>query len=262
MSSYYNYRTSLSSNPLNETKAEIPREENNGSRLLKIATLIFSVLSMAFLVGLNNNGSGSKTSMSNMFLIGSFNKVSNSDVELSVEVVSPGYDALSSITHLPWDAVAEPAKPQVIQISKLIVDGNEISLTSLASSDYDIQWTLDPDTKTFASGMTASFQLDSPGVRQASVSISSTNKLQPFNHQHSFKLAVKYIRREIRSLTEEDRHRFSSALQTMYTLSQEEGEKRFGENFQSVETLLYSHLMAAGMSDCDHWHDGAVLFFL
>ena len=68
---------------------------------------------------------------------------------------------------------------------------------------------------------------------------------------------VKYVRREIRDLTESDRKAFLDALYTMYTTDDETGQSRYGEKFHSAEWYSRAHLAGAGTSDCDHWHDGA-----
>jgi hypothetical protein len=72
-----------------------------------------------------------------------------------------------------------------------------------------------------------------------------------------FTMAVKYVRREIRSMTDDDRTTFFSALKLMYTLSQAEGKRTYGDKFNTAEYYSYKHLNGAGTTDCDHWHDGA-----
>jgi hypothetical protein len=74
-----------------------------------------------------------------------------------------------------------------------------------------------------------------------------------------FTLAVKYVRRELRSLTENDRRAFFDALYQVYTGGLGSGGEGsgFGDKFKTAEYFLYKHLNGAGTSDCDHWHDGA-----
>eukprot|EP01034_Spumella_vulgaris_P026148 gene26150-32683_t len=75
-------------------------------------------------------------------------------------------------------------------------------------------------------------------------------------HYH-FQLASKYVRREIRSLTDEDREAFFDALLKVYTVPSAEGVALYGSKFKTAEDFLVKHLAGAGTTDCDHWHDGA-----
>eukprot|EP01035_Chromulina_nebulosa_P061298 gene61298-83840_t len=70
-------------------------------------------------------------------------------------------------------------------------------------------------------------------------------------------MAVKYVRREIRTLTEEDRNKFFNALRLIFSYNDVDGQAIYGSKFHSAEYFLYLHLQGAGTSDCDHWHDGA-----
>ena len=85
--------------------------------------------------------------------------------------------------------------------------------------------------------------------------ISSSEK----TYDHHFNLAVKYVRREIRSLTSSDKENFLSALKIIYSLDKKKGIELYGEKFRSSEELLVKHLNGAATSDCDHWHDGAAI---
>jgi len=65
---------------------------------------------------------------------------------------------------------------------------------------------------------------------------------------------VKYVRREIRSLSPSDKTKFIEALKIIYTLNKKKGKELYGEKFRSVEELLVKHLNGAATSDCDHWY--------
>ncbi|CAM9303556.1 unnamed protein product, partial [Heterosigma akashiwo] len=67
---------------------------------------------------------------------------------------------------------------------------------------------------------------------------------------------IRYVRREIRSLFQDDREELLDAMKLHWTLSQEEGQELYGENYRSMLTLLQYHLAAAGDKECDHFHDG------
>ena len=202
----------------------------------------------------------------------------------TITVTSPGYGELSSLSLLPWDAVAEPYKEQVISIS--LADAVMGEKIAMADNDITATWTI---AGTTYSGTTTTFQVDETGVFDCTVQIyysSTSRKNKQFNHQKttsssrgedtpsvevqryfgedgtisytfSFTLAVKYVRREIRTLSDSDREKVFDAMLTLYQTNQTYGEELYGSKYMSMETFMYYHLSGAGSSDCDHWHDGA-----
>jgi hypothetical protein len=77
------------------------------------------------------------------------------------------------------------------------------------------------------------------------------------SYSYTFTIAVKYIRREIRTLSDQDRETVLNAMVTLYNTDDVTGKTLYGEKYMSMETFLWFHLKNAGTSDCDHWHDGA-----
>jgi hypothetical protein len=206
----------------------------------------------------------------------------------SITVTSPGYGTISSLSLLPWDAIAEPAKEQEISIS--ITDSVMGTAIPMSENDLTATWTIAGSTYT---GTTTSFQVDETGVYDCTVQVyysasSRKNKLYKqgvlqnlekeiknnfpsvssevqryfgadgsTSYTFTFTLAVKYVRREIRTLSENDREKVFDAMLTLYKTNQTEGEALYGSKYISIETFMYYHLSGAGSSDCDHWHDGA-----
>eukprot|EP00638_Chattonella_subsalsa_P009523 CAMPEP_0117752828 /NCGR_PEP_ID=MMETSP0947-20121206/11857_1 /TAXON_ID=44440 /ORGANISM="Chattonella subsalsa, Strain CCMP2191" /LENGTH=591 /DNA_ID=CAMNT_0005571583 /DNA_START=328 /DNA_END=2103 /DNA_ORIENTATION=+ len=70
------------------------------------------------------------------------------------------------------------------------------------------------------------------------------------------KVIVKYVRREIRSLIEEDLEATLDAMATLWRVPQDLGRSLYGEKYFSAEELLKVHLKLAGAKECDHMHDG------
>jgi hypothetical protein len=54
-------------------------------------------------------------------------------------------------------------------------------------------------------------------------------------------LSRRYVRREVRALTDADRWRYLSALRTVHTLSDREGRRLYGERFTSAKRLAALH---------------------
>jgi hypothetical protein len=77
-------------------------------------------------------------------------------------------------------------------------------------------------------------------------------------HTSVEEVVVKYVKRELRSLTEGDRSAFFNTLQTVYGLTTADGQEAYGANFMGIDDLVAIHLEGAGAPECDHWHDDAV----
>jgi hypothetical protein len=200
-----------------------------------------------------------------------------------VAIESPGYPALASLDLLPWDAVAEAHKDQILSIRSFIVDGNIIDLST--SQDYEIFWTIGEQSY---SGYTTTIHMQDIGIYSSLVevvplpsspyygrvakdpnSVTSWKKKLSHNYKASkyttssaafllnFDVASKYVRREIRSLTDDDRNAVLDTMQTLWTLSDAQGQVKYGQKYHSAAYFAYEHLAGGGTSDCDHWHDGA-----
>ncbi|KAH8073582.1 hypothetical protein JL721_2885 [Aureococcus anophagefferens] len=74
---------------------------------------------------------------------------------------------------------------------------------------------------------------------------------------YHFHVTARYVRREIRDLTDADRTRYLDALAIVYRTPQADGEKLYGSNFKSAAWLVREHLYGAADRSCDHWHDDA-----
>jgi hypothetical protein len=65
-----------------------------------------------------------------------------------------------------------------------------------------------------------------------------------------------YVRREIRSLSPDDRDAFLTASHALWTVSDEEGSALYGSEYRSVSFLLKYHHFNAGQQKTDHIHNG------
>lgn len=71
-----------------------------------------------------------------------------------------------------------------------------------------------------------------------------------------FTIYVRYVRRELRSLTDEDRNKYIDAAQLMYSLSTEDGRELYGMKYKDINYFVRLHLTSAGRRTCDEFHDG------
>jgi hypothetical protein len=67
---------------------------------------------------------------------------------------------------------------------------------------------------------------------------------------------VKYVRRELDQLTDEDREIFLDAMVTMWKVSTVEGQILFGNDYKSAQYFIQVHIDAAGNALCDEFHGG------
>merc|ERR1711871_555841 len=65
-----------------------------------------------------------------------------------------------------------------------------------------------------------------------------------------------YVRRELRSLNDDDRDTLLDAIAITTTMSNEEGQRMYGENYRSLEYFEMMHLQKAGARKADKIHDG------
>jgi len=150
------------------------------------------------------------------------------------------YTKNSPIQYSPWDYLAEPYREATLSIREAFSEGD--------SNPDRYLWTIDGEKKT---GSTISHTFTSVGKKPVSVTDTETGKI------FSTEVMVKYVRREIRSLTDKDRNDMLDALETIYRLPTEEGTKIFGDDYKGMDYFLKEHLTGAGQKDCDHWHDDA-----
>ena len=69
---------------------------------------------------------------------------------------------------------------------------------------------------------------------------------------------VKYVRRELRQLFEEDRGRFFEAYRTLWLVTTGEGRRKYGNDaYKGIDYFIRLHLVDAGAFACDGFHDGA-----
>ncbi|CAM9612742.1 unnamed protein product [Choristocarpus tenellus] len=66
----------------------------------------------------------------------------------------------------------------------------------------------------------------------------------------------KYVRREIRTLTDEDREELLDAMYVMWELDTVEGREKYGPDYMSVWDLGLLHFLAGEDVECDHFHHG------
>jgi len=70
------------------------------------------------------------------------------------------------------------------------------------------------------------------------------------------KIIVRYVRREIRSLDDDDRDLFMKSCAIVWAEPMETGILKYGAQYTDIKYLAGLHNKLAGDRDCDHMHDG------
>jgi len=72
----------------------------------------------------------------------------------------------------------------------------------------------------------------------------------------SMQVMCRYVRRELRSLSDADRQAYFDAVATVYTVPAAEGKKLYGDGYKDAGYFINYHTWMAGERGCDHLHDG------
>ncbi|CAM9495225.1 unnamed protein product [Ectocarpus sp. 8 AP-2014] len=146
-------------------------------------------------------------------------------------------------TGSPWTHLAEPFR-----------DTTFTAYSTLGRSDADVfMWSFEDGTVLEGREVKHNFKtLGRQRVSLSQIVVSTGNTLETVGS-----VMVKYVRREIRSLTDKDREAFFDAMETLYRLPTVEGHELYGEEYKGINFFVQMHLNGAGVSDCDHWHDDA-----
>ncbi|CAM9212040.1 unnamed protein product [Hapterophycus canaliculatus] len=72
------------------------------------------------------------------------------------------------------------------------------------------------------------------------------------------KVMVKYVRREIRTLMDDEREELFDAMYTLWTVRVDggNGKELYGETYADIFAINRLHFKAASPLECDHFHDG------
>jgi len=70
----------------------------------------------------------------------------------------------------------------------------------------------------------------------------------------------KYVRREVRSLSDEAREATLGAMHALYEYDDAAGQAKYGSRFKSIASFVSKHLVGSASRDCDAWHDGAAFY--
>jgi len=215
--------------------------ENSSRKLLIVSTVLSIVF---FITGYSFSSNYSEsTKQSASFLISdtldvdSSTETSTNNLQISVYNY---YTENDPVVEYPWALMAEPFRASKMKVVSGHVDG----------ASY--QWFVEGHKQ--GTGQVVDILFPTVGRHTVSLIQTLTDGTQ---NTADFEVMVKYVRREIRSLTDADREAFFSAISVLQRVPTRVGQKVFGSKYKSKDHFNRLHLYYGGTKDCDHWHQGA-----
>ena len=176
---------------------------------------------------------------------------------LTWSVKAMDYDDVD-VSHYPWSRGTKG----IIETGRTVTFTAADSKADASSLTYAYGWEItDPSgAVTKLRGDTAEFVASTTGWHE--VALTATKRGGDYGDSSSTraiadKVMSKYVRREVRDLTDDDRNRVLDAMQVVYKTEMAEGKKAYGARFKNIAYFLEKHLRGAGARECDHWHDDA-----
>mmetsp|Transcript_30141 Transcript_30141/g.38713 ORF Transcript_30141/g.38713 Transcript_30141/m.38713 type:complete len:635 (+) Transcript_30141:70-1974(+) len=160
------------------------------------------------------------------------------------------YPWLNSVEEEDQILLAEPYRENVFFV---VVEDK--TLATLSSTFFE-WYIISPDGKTTEHHNGQSITLTFTELAKYQIIIRQRGLDNEILTEKHVKVMVKYVRREIRSLTDEDLEATLDAMAVLWSIPQSVGEKMYGDNYKSAAELLKVHLKLAGDPSCDHMHDG------
>lgn len=146
----------------------------------------------------------------------------------------------TSNSEYPWGYIVEPYRATTLELQ---------STTSGAS----YRWMVDGHLHGFGTSVEALFTEIGYHIVKVEESIVESDGTTSVN-KLVVKVMCKYVRREIRGLSNLDREAWLSAVQVIQHVPTTVGRSIYGSKFFSKDAFTRVHLYYGGAMDCDHWH--------
>mmetsp|Transcript_7009 Transcript_7009/g.8699 ORF Transcript_7009/g.8699 Transcript_7009/m.8699 type:complete len:651 (+) Transcript_7009:27-1979(+) len=113
------------------------------------------------------------------------------------------------------------------------------------------------ETEFFFDQPSAAFQVTDLSDRRLEISTYETvDGERVLLETSSYDIMVRYVRREIRALFDDDLNLLMDTMKLLWSVPQEEGEELYGSRFKNIIEMHKFHLKYAADATCDHLHDG------
>lgn len=157
----------------------------------------------------------------------------------------------------PWvrnRTVLEPYKDSRFDLGGTLADQDGLTFT-LSVGLIDARDEGGPSAETFdiSAGNPVTATLKAVGKYQITVEATSDGVAVK---SVSLEVLCRYVRRELRDLTVDDRNRLFKSMEVLYRVPTASGRLLYGDGYSSAAEFVRIHNELAGQRDCDHMHDG------
>lgn len=227
----------LTGPPLNEVESNLPRKSSRSSRLAAIICVSLAVL--GFVAYMASPSVAAVTTEIRFFAV---------EADSPALSVSNEYPPLhDSVKMYGWEYIVEPYRDTTLAIS-----------TSESSSKYSWVIYLEEDPKVRPeishNGQSEVVVMFTKAGRFYNVEIEETTESGE-QKMYKYQVICKYVRREIRTLSDTDREKYFYTLKQFHSLTMDEGKALYGDTFYNAKDLTIRHL--ATTSCGSPWHGGA-----
>jgi hypothetical protein len=244
-----------------ETKLLIPQDEENdiipskSSSLIPKVVVALALLSAVAITGVKM--SSSTQSNVNPSLAATMNPI-----DVLIENEYDNYDAMKKYPFLNTgdSFLIEPYRTSTLSIP---------SPVSSATYSWNVGTSLKDSLKTSdLSEEYETYEGENIEILRESTGAYSLILTETINNEitrtSTFTLYCKYVRRELRSLTLEDRESYLKAASTLWKTSTKEGRNVFGysDSYRDIHSIAIIHNDLAANVICDHLHGTSGYFFL
>ena len=256
------FSSSSSSSWMDESIEEDNETSSNNSTTIKSSVVWLGVVVMAFLgvfaiisvaaLQFSSSSSYFSTTKSN-FVSKSFERVPYASTTSGLSVATVwneygefGANGMLSYPFLSGSFLIEPYKLTTINIQGIVVGCTySYTITSMGTTDdTNISGTVDT---------TGVLQVTLTKVGKYMLQVEdSCNAAEPLSQT----VWVKYVRRELSTLTDTDREEFLDAFHTLWEVNTVDGMAKYGERYKSLYYFAALHNDGGGNSVCDEFHGG------
>jgi len=203
----------------------------NWSSLVLVSAVVFFISGYSFSSKLISN--------SNVSQLDTQSISGSEQTSLNIRIYNQ-YTENDPVTDYPWDLMAEPHRTSTLEITTGHIDG--------ASYEWYLKESF------LGAGESIEYTFLKTGKHELNVIQILADGTETTT---TFEVMVKYVRREIRSLTDYDREAYFTAVSMLQRIPTHVGQKVWGPKYKSKDYFNRLHLYYGGSKDCDHWHQGA-----
>jgi hypothetical protein len=120
------------------------------------------------------------------------------------------------------------------------------------ADDYSYSWTIGDSAY---SGSTISATMTTTGTYGVSIAVTDSNSDSVCTFSQT--AYVKYVKRELRTLTEADRNKVLDAAAALWKYNEADGQALYGDAYVPLQTFVEVHSLASNDILCDQYHEGS-----